>query len=185
MNPLFVGIIWMFNLNAIHFYLFFCLILFLLCNYKITCFMKSFHVFQKTMRFMCDIEICNRCLPSYNMKSSGRSSRGYLSIGQKPGSTNKNRTVFISFSTAKDKSGTQYLVSFYFCMILIYSCISLFLFVKFKKFFISTCSFFFWLMMSVFSVHFQLVFLSFIFVAFIPTVMTKQHSVAIKKLLAR
>ncbi|CAE1269855.1 LRR1 [Acanthosepion pharaonis] len=44
------------------------------------------------------------------MKSSGRSSRGYLSIGQKPGSTNKNRTVFISFSTAKDKSGTQYLV---------------------------------------------------------------------------
>lgn len=44
------------------------------------------------------------------MKSSGRSSRGYLSIGQKPGSTNKNRTVFISFCTAKDKSGTQYLV---------------------------------------------------------------------------
>ena len=68
------------------------------------------------MRFMCDVEICNLCLPSYNLKTSGRSSRGFLSIGQKPGSTNKNRTVFLSFCTAKDKSGIQYLVSFYFSL---------------------------------------------------------------------
>ncbi|XP_036359576.1 leucine-rich repeat protein 1-like isoform X1 [Octopus sinensis] len=62
------------------------------------------------MRLQCDMEISNRALPSHNLKSSGRCSRGYLSIGQNPGSTNKQRTVYIMLCTAKDKTGTKYVV---------------------------------------------------------------------------
>ncbi|GAB1609835.1 leucine-rich repeat protein 1-like [Argonauta hians] len=62
------------------------------------------------MRLQCDMDITNRNLPSHNLKSSSRCSRGYLSIGQKPGSTNKQRTVYIMLSTAKDKNGTKFIV---------------------------------------------------------------------------
>lgn len=63
------------------------------------------------MKLQCDVEVVNRMLPTYGMKSRGKGSRAVLSIGKHlDKATQRGGNVYLLICTAKDRAGSKYKV---------------------------------------------------------------------------
>ncbi|KAJ8341671.1 hypothetical protein SKAU_G00339620 [Synaphobranchus kaupii] len=60
------------------------------------------------MRLQCDVEVVNRMLPTYGMKSRGRGARAVLSIGRHLDKDTQRTNIYLLICTAKDKAGSKY-----------------------------------------------------------------------------
>ncbi|KAF6721851.1 Leucine-rich repeat protein 1 [Oryzias melastigma] len=60
------------------------------------------------MKLQCDVEVVNRMLPSFGMKSRGKGTRAVLSIGKHMDKTAQRQGVFMMICTAKDRAGAKY-----------------------------------------------------------------------------
>ncbi|KAJ3613512.1 hypothetical protein NHX12_019760 [Muraenolepis orangiensis] len=60
------------------------------------------------MKLQCDVEVVNRMLPSFGMKSRGKGARAVLSIGKHVDKTTRVANVYMIICTAKDRAGSKY-----------------------------------------------------------------------------
>uniref|UniRef100_A0A3P8UL01 Leucine rich repeat protein 1 n=1 Tax=Cynoglossus semilaevis TaxID=244447 RepID=A0A3P8UL01_CYNSE len=60
------------------------------------------------MKLQCDVEVVNRMLPTFGIKSRGKGTRAVLSIGKHLDKTNQRCNVYMMICTAKDRSGSKY-----------------------------------------------------------------------------
>ena len=63
------------------------------------------------MKLQCDVEVVNRMLPTFGMKSRGKGARAVLSIGKHLDKTSQRSSVYMMICTAKDRAGSKYKVS--------------------------------------------------------------------------
>lgn len=63
------------------------------------------------MKLQCDVEVVNRMLPTFGVKSKGRGSRAVLSIGKHVDKSTQRTNVYLLICTVKDRAGTKYKVS--------------------------------------------------------------------------
>ncbi|KAK3538017.1 hypothetical protein QTP70_027367 [Hemibagrus guttatus] len=63
------------------------------------------------MKLQCDVEVVNRMLPTFGVKSKGRGSRAVLSIGKHVDKNTQRTNVYLLICTAKDKAGSKYKAS--------------------------------------------------------------------------
>ena len=62
------------------------------------------------MRITCDVDVCNRLLPSFNISSIGKPSRTQISVGKKNGGVSKVDDVYLMLCTKQDRNGAKYKV---------------------------------------------------------------------------
>lgn len=62
------------------------------------------------MKLQCDVEVVNRMLPTFGMKSRGKGTRAVLSIGKHLDKTSQRSNVYLLICTAKDRAGSKYKV---------------------------------------------------------------------------
>ncbi|MFT7817314.1 leucine-rich repeat protein 1-like [Arapaima gigas] len=62
------------------------------------------------MRLNCDVEVVNRMLPGYGMRSRGKGARALLSIGRHVDKRTHVQSVYLLICTGRDKAGTKYKV---------------------------------------------------------------------------
>lgn len=62
------------------------------------------------MKLQCDVEVVNRLLPTFGLKSRGRGARAVLSIGKHLDKTGQRSKVYLMICTAKDRAGSKYKV---------------------------------------------------------------------------
>uniref|UniRef100_A0A673C7H6 PIF1/LRR1 pleckstrin homology domain-containing protein n=1 Tax=Sphaeramia orbicularis TaxID=375764 RepID=A0A673C7H6_9TELE len=62
------------------------------------------------MKLQCDVEVVNRLLPTFGMKSRGKGTRAVLSIGKHLDKTSQRSNVYMMICTAKDRAGSKYKV---------------------------------------------------------------------------
>ena len=62
------------------------------------------------MRITCDVDVCNRLLPAFNISSKGKPSRTQLSVGKKPGDMAKEDDVYLMLCSKQDRNGAKYKV---------------------------------------------------------------------------
>lgn len=62
------------------------------------------------MKLQCDVEVVNRLLPTFGLKSRGRGARAVLSIGKHFDKTGQRSKVYLMICTAKDRAGSKYKV---------------------------------------------------------------------------
>lgn len=67
--------------------------------------------FIGTMKLQCDVEVINRMLPTFGMKSRGKGARAVLSIGRHVDKTTQKSSIYLLICTAKDRAGSKYKVS--------------------------------------------------------------------------
>ncbi|KAE8289959.1 Leucine-rich repeat protein 1 4-1BB-mediated-signaling molecule 4-1BBlrr LRR-repeat protein 1 [Larimichthys crocea] len=60
------------------------------------------------MKLQCDVEVVNRMLPTFGMKSRGKGTRAVLSIGKHTDKTSQRSSVYMMICTAKDRAGSKY-----------------------------------------------------------------------------
>ncbi|XP_077394398.1 leucine-rich repeat protein 1 [Festucalex cinctus] len=60
------------------------------------------------MKLQCDVEVVNRMLPTFGMKSRGKGTRAVLSIGKHLDKTSQRCNVYMMICTAKDRTGSKY-----------------------------------------------------------------------------
>ncbi|KAM9786652.1 leucine-rich repeat protein 1 [Syngnathus typhle] len=60
------------------------------------------------MKLQCDVEVVNRMLPTFGLKSRGKGVRAVLSIGKNLDKTNQRCNVYLMICTAKDRTGSKY-----------------------------------------------------------------------------
>ncbi|XP_035281112.1 leucine-rich repeat protein 1 isoform X1 [Anguilla anguilla] len=60
------------------------------------------------MKLQCDVEVVNRMLPTYGMKSRGKGARAVLSIGRHLDKVTQRTNIYLLICTAKDKAGSKY-----------------------------------------------------------------------------
>ncbi|KAM9465955.1 leucine-rich repeat protein 1 isoform 2-T2 [Clarias gariepinus] len=60
------------------------------------------------MKLQCDVEVVNRMLPTFGVKSKGRGSRAVLSIGKHVDKSTQRTNVYLLICTVKDRAGTKY-----------------------------------------------------------------------------
>ncbi|XP_073340280.1 leucine-rich repeat protein 1 [Pagrus major] len=60
------------------------------------------------MKLQCDVEVVNRMLPTFGMKSRGKGARAVLSIGKHLDKTSQRSSVYMMICTAKDRAGSKY-----------------------------------------------------------------------------
>lgn len=63
------------------------------------------------MKLQCDVEVVNRMLPSFGMKSRGKGVRAVVSIGKHSDKSSHRSNIYMMICTAKDRSGSKYKVS--------------------------------------------------------------------------
>lgn len=63
------------------------------------------------MKLHCDVEVVNRMLPTFGVKSKGRGYRAVLSIGKHVDKTTQRANVYLLICTAKDRAGSKYKAS--------------------------------------------------------------------------
>lgn len=69
--------------------------------------------FIDTMKLQCDVEVINRMLPTFGMKSRGKGARAVLSIGRHVDKTTQKSSIYLLICTAKDRAGSKYKVGVY------------------------------------------------------------------------
>lgn len=62
------------------------------------------------MKLQCDVELVNRMLPTFGMKSRGKGTRAVLSIGKHLDKTTQRNNIYLMICTAKDRAGSKYKV---------------------------------------------------------------------------
>lgn len=62
------------------------------------------------MKLQCDVEVVNRMLPTFGMKSRGKGARAVLSIGKHLDKTSQRCNIYMMICTAKDRAGAKYKV---------------------------------------------------------------------------
>lgn len=62
------------------------------------------------MKLQCDVEVVNRMLPTFGMKSRGKGTRAVLSIGKHLDKTTQHSNIYLMICTAKDRAGSKYKV---------------------------------------------------------------------------
>ncbi|XP_068616322.1 leucine-rich repeat protein 1 [Brachionichthys hirsutus] len=60
------------------------------------------------MKLQCDVEVVNRMLPAFGMKSRGKGTRAVLSIGKHLDKASQRSDVYMMICTAKDRAGCKY-----------------------------------------------------------------------------
>ncbi|KAG7510882.1 leucine-rich repeat protein 1 [Solea senegalensis] len=60
------------------------------------------------MKLQCDVEVVNRMLPTYGMRSRGKGARAVLSIGRHVDKTSQRSNIYMMICTAKDRAGSKY-----------------------------------------------------------------------------
>lgn len=65
------------------------------------------------MKLQCDVEVVNRMLPTYGMKSRGKGTRAVLSIGKHLDKASQRGNVYLLICTAKDRAGSKYKVGYF------------------------------------------------------------------------
>ncbi|XP_028994452.1 leucine-rich repeat protein 1 [Betta splendens] len=60
------------------------------------------------MKLQCDVEVVNRMLPTYGLKSRGKGTRAVLSIGKHLDKTSTRSGIYMMICTAKDRAGSKY-----------------------------------------------------------------------------
>ncbi|XP_004082308.1 leucine-rich repeat protein 1 [Oryzias latipes] len=60
------------------------------------------------MKLQCDVEVVNRMLPTFGMRSRGKGTRAMLSIGKHLDKTAQRQSVFLMICTARDRAGAKY-----------------------------------------------------------------------------
>ncbi|KAM9777694.1 leucine-rich repeat protein 1 [Neosynchiropus ocellatus] len=60
------------------------------------------------MKLQCDVEVVNRMLPTFGMKSRGKGTRAVLSIGKHLDKKSERSNVYLMICTAKDRAGSKY-----------------------------------------------------------------------------
>ncbi|KAF7201742.1 leucine-rich repeat protein 1 [Nothobranchius furzeri] len=60
------------------------------------------------MKLQCDVEVVNRLLPSYGMKSRGKGARAVVSIGKHLDKSSHRSIIYMMICTAKDRTGAKY-----------------------------------------------------------------------------
>ncbi|XP_076021756.1 leucine-rich repeat protein 1 [Genypterus blacodes] len=60
------------------------------------------------MKLQCDVEVVNRMLPSFGMKSRGKGLRAVVSIGKHVDKTTQRSNIYMMICTAKDRAGSKY-----------------------------------------------------------------------------
>ncbi|KAM9354416.1 leucine-rich repeat protein 1 [Pholidichthys leucotaenia] len=60
------------------------------------------------MKLQCDVEVVNRLLPIYGMKSRGKGARAVVSIGKHLDKTTHSTCIYLMICTAKDRAGSKY-----------------------------------------------------------------------------
>lgn len=65
------------------------------------------------MKLQCDVEVVNRMLPTFGMKSRGKGTRAVLSIGKHLDKTSQRSNVYLLICTAKDRAGSKYKVGYF------------------------------------------------------------------------
>ncbi|XP_034714441.1 leucine-rich repeat protein 1 [Etheostoma cragini] len=60
------------------------------------------------MKLQCDVEVVNRMLPTFGMKSRGKGARAVLSIGKHLDKTSQRNNIYMMICTAKDRAGSKY-----------------------------------------------------------------------------
>ncbi|KAM4540854.1 leucine-rich repeat protein 1 [Fundulus diaphanus] len=60
------------------------------------------------MKLQCEVEVVNRMLPSFGMKSRGKGARAVVSIGKHSDKSGQRSGVYMMICTAKDRTGSKY-----------------------------------------------------------------------------
>ncbi|XP_007561192.1 leucine-rich repeat protein 1 [Poecilia latipinna] len=60
------------------------------------------------MKLQCDVEVVNRMLPSFGMKSRGKGVRAVVSIGKHLDKSSQRSNIYMMICTAKDRTGSKY-----------------------------------------------------------------------------
>lgn len=62
------------------------------------------------MKLQCEVEVVNRMLPTFGMRSRGKGTRAVLSIGRHLDKTSQRSNIYMMICTAKDRAGSKYKV---------------------------------------------------------------------------
>ncbi|XP_030641521.1 leucine-rich repeat protein 1 [Chanos chanos] len=60
------------------------------------------------MKLQCDVEVINRMLPTFGLKSRGKGDRALLSIGKHVDKTTQRSNIYLLICTAKDRAGSKF-----------------------------------------------------------------------------
>lgn len=60
------------------------------------------------MKLLCDVEVVNRMLPSFGLKSRGKGARALLSIGRHLDKTTQRCHIYLLICTSRDRAGAKY-----------------------------------------------------------------------------
>ncbi|KAK1793433.1 hypothetical protein P4O66_011810 [Electrophorus voltai] len=60
------------------------------------------------MKLQCDVEVVNRMLPTFGLKSKGKGNRAVLSIGKHMDKATQRSSIYLLICTTKDRAGSKY-----------------------------------------------------------------------------